>query len=183
MTLDDAGGLEFLQPLREQRRGHQRHAPPQLVEPPAAGNQFAQYQGRPPFRDDLGGLRDWAELPVSRCALPCSTYSTGASDFELSGWIAIEHTGLERNTSRRLEMTDRFALDWPQTLAELGPVFAERAAASDESDGFIAENYAEMREARLFSALVPEELGGGGLSYSEVCSLIRGLAAAAVRRR
>jgi alkylation response protein AidB-like acyl-CoA dehydrogenase len=67
------------------------------------------------------------------------------------------------------------ALDWPQTLAELGPVFAERAAAYDESDGFIAENYTEMREARLFSALVPEPLGGGGLSYSEVCTLVRGL--------
>jgi len=72
-------------------------------------------------------------------------------------------------------MTIDFALDWKQTLAALGPTFAERAAAYDGSDGFVAENYAEMRDARLFSALVPEELGGGGLSYSEVCSLIRGL--------
>lgn len=71
-------------------------------------------------------------------------------------------------------MTTTLALDWKQTLVDLGPAFAERAAAYDQSDGFVAENYAEMRHARLFSALVPKELGGGGLSYSEVCSLIRG---------
>src|SRR5258708_24399454 len=61
-----------------------------------------------------------------------------------------------------------------QILATLGPAFAERAATYDGFDGFVAENYAEMRDAKLFSALVPQELGGGGLSYSEICSLIRG---------
>jgi alkylation response protein AidB-like acyl-CoA dehydrogenase len=65
--------------------------------------------------------------------------------------------------------------DWRKALNELGPRFAKRAAAYDSSDEFVAENYAEMRQARLFSALVPAELGGGGLAYSEVCSLIRGL--------
>ncbi len=72
-------------------------------------------------------------------------------------------------------MTTAVSLNWKQTLAELGPVFAERAAAYDGSDSFVAENYAQMREAKLFSALVPAELGGGGLSYGEVCGLIRGL--------
>jgi alkylation response protein AidB-like acyl-CoA dehydrogenase len=33
-----------------------------------------------------------------------------------------------------------------------------------------------MRSAKLFSALVPQELGGSGLLYSEICALIRGLA-------
>ncbi len=66
-------------------------------------------------------------------------------------------------------------LDWKQALAELGPRFAERAAQYDDTDPFVADNYAEMREARLFSALAPEELDGGGLSYSEVCKLIRGI--------
>jgi alkylation response protein AidB-like acyl-CoA dehydrogenase len=74
-----------------------------------------------------------------------------------------------------MNMPTAIALDWKQILAELGPRFAERAAAYDDSDGFVAENYAEMRNARLFSALVPEELGGGGLSYNAVCGLIRGL--------
>jgi len=72
-------------------------------------------------------------------------------------------------------MTTVSALDWKQVLSELGPAFAARAASYDDADGFVADNYAQMREARLFSALVPEELGGAGLSYSDVCSLIRGL--------
>ena len=66
-------------------------------------------------------------------------------------------------------------LNWKQILASLGPAFAGRAAAYDGADAFVAENYAEMRAAKLFSALVPQELGGGGLSYSEVCGLLRGL--------
>ena len=72
-------------------------------------------------------------------------------------------------------MLTQTALDWKQTLAELGPAFSERAAAFDASDTFVDENYADLRRAKLFSALVPEELGGGGMAYSEVCSLVRGL--------
>jgi acyl-CoA dehydrogenase len=67
-------------------------------------------------------------------------------------------------------------VDWKQTLVSLGPGFADRAAAYDGADAFVAENYAEMRSAKLFSALIPQELGGSGLHYSEVCGLIRGLA-------
>lgn len=65
------------------------------------------------------------------------------------------------------------ALDWKQSLADLGPALSERAAVYDASDTFVDENYAEMRSAGLFSALVPVELGGGGLSYSETCAMIR----------
>ena len=72
-------------------------------------------------------------------------------------------------------MTTALALDWKQALAALGPTFAERAAKYDDTDTFVAENFTELREAGLFSALAPEELGGGGLSYSEVCDLIRGI--------
>jgi alkylation response protein AidB-like acyl-CoA dehydrogenase len=63
--------------------------------------------------------------------------------------------------------------DWKRVVAELGSVFAERAAAYDGTDTFVAENYADIRAAKLFSALVPQELGGGGLSYRETCGLIR----------
>ena len=73
------------------------------------------------------------------------------------------------------ETMNMLHLDWRKALNELGPRFARRAAEYDSSDEFVAENYAEMREAGLFSALVPTELGGGGVSYSEVCSLIRSL--------
>jgi alkylation response protein AidB-like acyl-CoA dehydrogenase len=73
-------------------------------------------------------------------------------------------------------MTTGPAVDWKENLARLGPAFAERAGAYDDTDAFVAENYADIRSAKLFSALVPQELGGSGLPYSEVCALIRGLA-------
>lgn len=72
-------------------------------------------------------------------------------------------------------MKPAFAADLEQTLAALGPVFAERAARYDDTDDVVAENYADIRSAKLFSALVPKKLGGGGHLYSDVCNLIRGI--------
>jgi hypothetical protein len=66
-------------------------------------------------------------------------------DLELSGRREIAQAILERNNRRRRKnMTTAPALDWEQILSELGPAFARRAAAYDGSDGFVAENYAEM---------------------------------------
>lgn len=65
-----------------------------------------------------------------------------------------------------------------QTLAELGPVFADRAASHDAQETFVAANYADLKAQRFFSAGVPAELGGGGLSYPELCRLVRKLAQA-----
>ena len=61
-------------------------------------------------------------------------------------------------------------------VRELGPVFARRAADHDDSDAFVTENYRQLREARLFSAMVPKELGGGGCSHHEMCLIVRDLA-------
>src|SRR5437868_1906781 len=83
--------------------------------------------------------------------------------------------GEERVQLTEQEKRNELQPAWKKVLAELGPRFAKRAAEYDSSDEFVAENYSEMRETRLFSALVPTELGGGGVSYSQVCSLIRGL--------
>jgi acyl-CoA dehydrogenase len=66
--------------------------------------------------------------------------------------------------------------DWKKVLTTLEGTFSERAVAYDNNDEFVAENYAEMRAAKLFSILVPQDLGGGGLPYSETCDLVRSLA-------
>ena len=71
---------------------------------------------------------------------------------------------------------DRLASDWTAVARELGPRFAARAAAHDAGDRFVADNYAELRRRRMFSAAVPAELGGGGASHAELCGLIRVLA-------
>jgi acyl-CoA dehydrogenase len=63
------------------------------------------------------------------------------------------------------------------TLArELGPRFAARAGAHDAADSFVAENYRDLRERRMFSAGVPAELGGGGASHAELSDMLRVLA-------
>jgi acyl-CoA dehydrogenase len=46
----------------------------------------------------------------------------------------------------------------------------------DETDSFVADNFADLKKARLFSAGIPAELGGGDASYQEMCQLLRVLA-------
>jgi len=66
--------------------------------------------------------------------------------------------------------------DLTTSIDALGPQFAERAAAHDAGEQFVADNYAELKRARLFAAGVPAELGGGGASHAELCDMLRTLA-------
>lgn len=66
--------------------------------------------------------------------------------------------------------------EWTAVARELGKTFATRAAATDEEERFVAENYAELKASGLVSAGVPEELGGGGASHAEMCEVLRELA-------
>ena len=65
---------------------------------------------------------------------------------------------------------------WVAVVRELGPGFAARAARHDAEDTFVADNYAELRAHRVFSAGVPVELGGGGASHDELADALRILA-------
>ncbi|HVV95171.1 MAG TPA: acyl-CoA dehydrogenase family protein [Hyphomicrobiales bacterium] len=67
-------------------------------------------------------------------------------------------------------------LDLAALVQIIGPRFAERADARDAADAFAADNFAVLKEHRLFSALVPVELGGGGVSHAEMCAFLRRLA-------
>lgn len=66
--------------------------------------------------------------------------------------------------------------DPKQIVAELGPQFEARAAGHDADGTFVAENYEALKAHRVFSALVPEELGGGGWSHSQMCAFLRAMA-------
>lgn len=55
----------------------------------------------------------------------------------------------------------------------LGPAFAGRVAAADDSDSFVAENFNELKEAGLVAAGVPTDFGGGGASITELCNMLR----------
>jgi acyl-CoA dehydrogenase len=63
-----------------------------------------------------------------------------------------------------------------EVVGKLGPRFADRAAAVDAEGRFVHDNYADLREAKLMSAGVPSELGGGGATHAEICGMLRELA-------
>ncbi|HSB76440.1 MAG TPA: acyl-CoA dehydrogenase family protein, partial [Terriglobales bacterium] len=54
-------------------------------------------------------------------------------------------------------------------------LFAARAAKHDAEDSFVAENFAVLKERKLFSAMVTADLGGGGASHGEMCETLREL--------
>ncbi len=70
------------------------------------------------------------------------------------------------------------ATDWAGRAWEIAPAIGERAASHDSDGCFVAANYALMKEQRLFSAGIPAELGGGGASHAEICSIVRSLGGA-----
>jgi alkylation response protein AidB-like acyl-CoA dehydrogenase len=66
--------------------------------------------------------------------------------------------------------------DFVELAREIGPAFAERAAAHDLEGTFVTENYAELKRQAVLSAGVPSELGGGGASHAELCGMLREMA-------
>lgn len=58
----------------------------------------------------------------------------------------------------------------------LGKDFAARAEVADETDSFVADNYAALKTSGLVEAAVPAELGGGGASVHELAEMLRVMA-------
>lgn len=65
--------------------------------------------------------------------------------------------------------------DWLAIVDEIGPKFAVGAEERDANDTFVAEHYPVLKETGLVSALVPEDLGGGGASYTTMAAILRRL--------
>jgi len=65
---------------------------------------------------------------------------------------------------------------WTELADELGRTFAPRVASHDDTDGFVAQNYAELKARNVFAAGVPEDLGGGGASVADLAGMLRTLA-------
>ncbi len=62
------------------------------------------------------------------------------------------------------------------SVHRLGPEFRKRSAEHDQAGTFVSRNYDELREHRFFAALVPKELGGGGVPHAEMCEILRTIA-------
>jgi alkylation response protein AidB-like acyl-CoA dehydrogenase len=61
-------------------------------------------------------------------------------------------------------------------VEQLGPGFAARTAAADETDSFVADNYAALKTSGLVEAGVPTEFGGAGASVAELADMLRVMA-------
>lgn len=68
--------------------------------------------------------------------------------------------------------------DWTKKAEEIAAKIAEHSAKHDADDSFVAEGFAALEEAGFFTALVPEELGGGGASVPEICDALKIIGAA-----
>ena len=67
-------------------------------------------------------------------------------------------------------------INWEKRTNELGKIFAERAAQFDKDGRFVVENYADLKADRYFSVAIPEELGGDGQSFGQVCHILKDMA-------
>lgn len=67
-------------------------------------------------------------------------------------------------------------LDLQALVQIIGPRFADGAAKRDAEDAFVADHYDVLKQHKVFSALVPAELGGGGVAHSAMCRFLRQLA-------
>ena len=53
---------------------------------------------------------------------------------------------------------------WEVLTHQLGQEFASRAIEHDKKGNFVFENYKQLKVHRYFSAMIPKELGGGGVA-------------------
>ena len=67
-------------------------------------------------------------------------------------------------------------LDLNDVIQRLGPRFAWEADERDHSDAFAAEHVEALKREKIYSALVPVEIGGGGVTHSQMCAFLRAMA-------
>jgi alkylation response protein AidB-like acyl-CoA dehydrogenase len=66
--------------------------------------------------------------------------------------------------------------DWRSAIAEIGPRLAEEERRCDEMNQFAGANFALLRERGFLELGVPVELGGAGLTRTDLSEMLRTLA-------
>lgn len=66
--------------------------------------------------------------------------------------------------------------DWLGLIENLGQELAQNGKRHDSKDTFVEENYQLLKEMGLLSAMIPQALGGYGISHQEMCDLLRKIA-------
>lgn len=67
-------------------------------------------------------------------------------------------------------------LNLPTILQAVGETLRQNGVSADANAEFSHDNYQLLKQHRVFSAMVPSELGGGGCSYSEMCDFLADMA-------
>lgn len=67
------------------------------------------------------------------------------------------------------------ATAWTEKARKIGAELAEYAARHDQDGSFVEESFLALKEDGAFKALVPEDLGGGGAGFRDICEFIREL--------
>jgi acyl-CoA dehydrogenase len=88
----------------------------------------------------------------------------------------IDSSGTERAMTVQTQIKNLSDEDLANRVAQLGEAFSAHAASNDAGDRFAADNFALLRQARIFAAHIPAELGGGGAGYREIAEMLRGFA-------
>ncbi len=65
--------------------------------------------------------------------------------------------------------------DFISEARQMGPELAARAVVADREGGFVHESHALLAARGFLSMAVPEALGGGGATHTEVCEVLREL--------
>ena len=68
--------------------------------------------------------------------------------------------------------------DWTRKAEEIAAAIGEHSARHDAEDSFVTEGFAALEDAGFFTALVPDELGGGGAAIGEICEALKIIGAA-----
>jgi len=66
--------------------------------------------------------------------------------------------------------------DWRRALVEVGPLLAEEEKHCDLTGEFVGVNFAMLRDRGFYELAVPVELGGAGLTVTELSAMLRELA-------
>lgn len=61
-------------------------------------------------------------------------------------------------------------------LNELGPEIEKNGLICDAENKFAEKNFSLLKEKGVYRALIPAELGGGGVAYSDLCYFLKDLA-------
>ena len=70
-------------------------------------------------------------------------------------------------------IANRKNVSWTDFTKKISESFRTSASANDLKGDFAHENYLLLKKHKYFSAMIPPELGGAGVSYAVMCDCIR----------